>query len=190
VKADGKGDRVTTSLEHLRKDVRGVVGEVRDTLYDLRTDVSDIADLPSVIAGFLERVHDRSGLETAVEVTGSGRLPLLQEREMWRVAQEAVTNVERHAHATSVVIRWQCDGEGAVLEVIDDGRGFERGQAGRLDSYGLLGMRERAASIGAVMVIDTAPGKGATIRCVLRPVPPPPAKRPGAPARAVQARAG
>jgi signal transduction histidine kinase len=190
VKADGKGDRVTTSLEHLRKDVRGVVGEVRDTLYDLRTDVSDVADLPSVITGFLERVHDRSGLATSVEVIGSGRLPLLQEREMWRVAQEAVTNVERHAQATSVVIRWKCDGQGAELEVSDDGRGFQRGQAGRLDSYGLLGMRERAASIGAVLVIDTAPGKGASIRCVLRPVPPPAAKRAGAPARAVQARAG
>jgi signal transduction histidine kinase len=190
VKADGKGTRVTTSLEQLRKDVRGVVGEVRDTLYDLRTDVSDESDLPTVLTGFLGRVHDRSALETSIEVTGTGRLPLLQEREMWRVAQEAVTNVERHAQATSVVIRWRCDGQSALLEVADDGRGFERGKAGRLDSYGLLGMRERAASIGAALVVDTAPGKGSIIRCVLRPVPVPAPRRPGPPARVVQTRSG
>ena len=75
-----------------------------------------------------------------------------------------------------------------MLEVADNGRGFERGKAGRLDSYGLLGMRERAASIGAVLVVDTAPGQGSIIRCMLRPAPPPATKRLGAPARSVPAR--
>lgn len=173
VKVDGRGGDVSPSLAQLRTDVRGVIGEVRDTLYDLRTDVSEHADLPTVIDGFLHRVHDRSGLATAVEVTGTGRLPLLQEREMWRIAQEAVANVERHAQATEVTVRWRCQAGAAVLEVGDDGRGFDPGRSGRLDSYGLVGMRERAASIGAVLVIDSVPGGGTTIRCHLRPVPAP-----------------
>jgi len=53
----------------------------------------------------------------------------------------------------------------ALLEVIDDGRGFPLGTAGRMDSYGLLGMRERAGAIGATLDVDTAPGRGTAIRC-------------------------
>jgi signal transduction histidine kinase len=97
----------------------------------------------------------------------TGRLPILQERELWRIAQEAVTNVERHARATQVTISWRCDGREAMLEIADDGIGFPVGKAGRLDSYGLLGMRERAASIGATLVVDSEPGKGTRVRCTL-----------------------
>jgi signal transduction histidine kinase len=167
VRVDGKGEEVTLSLERLRKDVRAVIGEVRDTLYDLRTDVSETQDVASTLEAYLERVHERSGLEVELVDESTGRLPLLQEREFWRVAQEAVTNVERHAHAARLEIRWWCDGTSAVLQVIDDGRGFAPGQAGRLDSYGILGMRERAASIGATLDIDSVEGQGATVRCLL-----------------------
>jgi signal transduction histidine kinase len=55
----------------------------------------------------------------------------------------------------------------ATLEVTDDGRGFPLGTAGRMDSYGLLGMRERAGAIGATLEVDTAPGRGTSIRCRL-----------------------
>jgi signal transduction histidine kinase len=55
-----------------------------------------------------------------------------------------------------------------VLEVTDDGQGFVKASAGRPDSYGLVGMRERADAIGAALEIDTAPGRGTTIRCRLR----------------------
>ena len=64
-------------------------------------------------------------------------------------------------------MRWWCDGTSAVLQVIDDGQGFAAGQSGRLDSYGILGMRERAASIGATLDIDSVEGQGATVRCLL-----------------------
>ena len=71
----------------------------------------------------------------------------MQERELWRVAQEAVTNVERHAHATKVAVTWRCDGERGVLIVADDGVGFPSGRVGRLDSE---------------------VGVGTTIRCEIR----------------------
>jgi signal transduction histidine kinase len=167
VKIDAKGEAVAKSLDHLRGDVRGVIGEVRDTLYDLRTDVSDAQSLPDTLEAFLARVRDRSGLEVAVRSQESGRLPILQERELWRIAQEAVTNVERHAKASQVSITWRCDGRTASLEIADDGIGFPVGKAGRLDSYGLLGMRERAASIGATLKVDSSPGKGTRVRCGL-----------------------
>lgn len=95
----------------------------------------------------------------------------MQERELWRIAQEAIVNVERHADASSASVRWISNGESGVLEVADDGRGFTIGESGRVDSYGLVGMRERAASIGASMEVATSAGGGTLIRCSLAPEP-------------------
>lgn len=155
------------SLEQLRDDVRGVIREVRDTLYDLRTDVSDSQDLPTVLEAFIGRVRERSELHIELICDRDQRLPLLQEREMWRLAQEAITNVERHANATRIRVVWRCNGESATLDITDDGQGFPEGRAGRLDSYGILGMRERAASIGATLEISSEPGRGTRVRCTL-----------------------
>ena len=68
-----------------------------------------------------------------------------------------------------VVVRWACDGGTASVEVTDDGVGFEPSSSGRPDSFGLLGMRERAASIGARLEISSRPGGGTTIRADLNP---------------------
>lgn len=165
VKADANGKSVTTPLGALRNDVRSVVGEVRDTLYDLRTDVTETQGMSLILQGFLDRVETRSDLVTRLDASASGRLPLLQERELWRIAQEAVTNAERHAQASRVVVTWQSDGRRALLVVADDGIGFPDGRAGRLDSYGVMGMRERAASIGATLDVHGQPGIGTTVRC-------------------------
>jgi signal transduction histidine kinase len=165
VKVDAKGESVSKHLEQLRNDVRSVVGEVRDTLYDLRTDVTDSQDVSAILDGFLDRVRERSGLSVKFDAKASGRVPIMQEREMWRIAQEAVTNVERHARATRVAVTWRCDGRRALLLVVDDGIGFPSGKAGRLDSYGVVGMRERAASIGASLDIHGTEGQGTTVRC-------------------------
>jgi signal transduction histidine kinase len=162
-----RDDEGVAALEQLRSDVRGVIGEVRDTLYDLRTDVSADQGLPDTVQAFLERVAERSGLEAQLRSQETARLPILQERELWRIAQEAVTNVERHAQAQHVTVTWRCDGARATLEVADDGKGFPIGDAGRLDSYGILGMRERAASIGAQLHLESRPGKGTRVRCTI-----------------------
>jgi len=169
VERDHLGDPVTAEITQLREDVRGVIREVRDTLYDLRTDVSESHGLADVLGQYSTRVTERSGLQVLVDADHRARLPLLQEREMWRVAQEALANVERHAEATAVRIVWRCDGKRAMIDVTDNGVGFERGRAGRLDSYGVLGMRERASSIGASLEILSAPGRGTRVRCVLDP---------------------
>jgi signal transduction histidine kinase len=158
---------INTELDILRHDVRRVVTEVRDTLYDLRTDVSDSQSLGDTMDAFLERVRARSMMEVRFEQRVLRRLPIPLERELWRIGQEAVTNVERHARAQHVTVTWSVSAHDAVLEVVDDGRGFPLGTAGRMDSYGLLGMRERAGAIGATLEVDTAPGRGTAIRCRL-----------------------
>jgi signal transduction histidine kinase len=164
-----QGIEISSELERLRGDVRGVIGEVRDTLYDLRTDVNDEHGFGQVIASYAERVRERSSLDITVHGDREARLPILQEREMWRIAQEAITNVERHAKATRLSILWRCNGQSAALEIRDDGTGFPIGTAGRMDSYGIMGMRERASSIGATFEIESQEGRGTTVRCHLTP---------------------
>lgn len=164
---DDAGGALGGELSNLRNDLRTVVSEVRDTLYDLRTDVGADKDFASTLEEFSARVADRSDLEITLDCERTDRLPILQEREMWRIAQEALINVERHADAEKVKVTWLCNGSTAVLEVADDGRGFPDGHAGRADSYGILGMRERAASIGAALEVISHPGEGTTIRCSL-----------------------
>jgi signal transduction histidine kinase len=158
---------VHEELGALREDVRTVVSDVRETLYDLRSDVSEGQNLVSVLEQFLERVAARSQLDIRFEHQVEGRLPLPQERELWRIAQEAITNVEKHAQATRVQVRWWCDDRAALLIVADDGRGLPARGATRIDAYGMLGMRERADAIGAHLEVESAPGRGTTMRCRL-----------------------
>ena len=173
IKQDNDEKDVGPALDQLQRNVREVIREIRDTLSDLRTDVNDNKGLEDTIADFAQRVAERSGLEISVAIDARSRLPIMQERELWRIAQEAMINVERHAEASEVTVSWTSDGESGVLEVSDNGRGFAVGESGRVDSYGLVGMRERAASVGASMEVESTPGGGTTIRCLLSSTPQP-----------------
>ena len=96
-------DNVTPDLERLRDDMRQVVSEVRETLYDLRTGVSDEHRLVDTLEGFLDRVRQRRGIEVTFNHDNvRATLPLPLEREFWRIAQEAVTNAERHSGPTRI----------------------------------------------------------------------------------------
>ena len=167
ITAKAEKEAVYEDLETLRDDVRGVVTEVRETLYDLRTDVSEEQGLVLTLGSFLDRVRSRTDVEVEFEARGDRRLPLPLEREMWRIAQEAVTNAERHARATRINVSWACDDRRAELVVSDDGQGLASTTAGKVDSYGLVGIRERADAIGAALDITSEPGEGTTLRCWL-----------------------
>lgn len=167
VTKESRGEEIGTSLQRLRDDVRGVIREVRDTLYDLRTDVSDTHDIADTLEAYANRIRERSTLQVELFCDRDARLPLLQEREMWRIAQEALTNVERHSRADRVRVLWRCNGESAALEITDNGIGFPEGTKGRLDSYGIMGMRERASSIGATLEVASKPNEGTRVRCSL-----------------------
>ena len=166
-KQSGQGKDVTPALDALRVDVRKVVGELRDTLYDLRTDVTEADGLASTLADFLKRVGERSGLHTTLEAKETDRLPLLRERELWRIAREALTSAERNAQATTVSVIWRCDGHRATLEVVDDGVAPATADGGSLGTQGFAALRERAASIGATLAVVAEPGRGTRVRCTL-----------------------
>jgi signal transduction histidine kinase len=130
--------------------------------------VSERRDLVATIAEFVDRAQDRTDVALRFDFVADRRLPLRQERELWRIAQEAITNALRHADAGSVRVTWRCDDRRAVLEVTDDGHGLPEGPP-RSDAYGLVGMRERAAAIGARL--DVLSSTGTTVRCSIDVTP-------------------
>jgi signal transduction histidine kinase len=159
---DDSGQQLEDSLRALRAQVTSVVGDVRETLNDLRTEVTDERDLATTLRGFLDRLSARSGMQTHLEVDATATLPRPQERELWHIALESLVNVERHAQASKVSVGWRCHDEQAVLVISDDGKGLQSNTA-RTDSYGLTGMRERAAAIGALIEVASEQQAGTTV---------------------------
>ncbi|MGH1490288.1 MAG: GAF domain-containing sensor histidine kinase [Acidimicrobiales bacterium] len=157
-------DIPSPELKQLREDVQDAVSEFRDTLLELRAAVSAERPLSLVLSEVVERFTTRSEVDVTLETSKvAERLPSRIENELLRIAQEALTNVGKHAAASKVQIRWSvADGRG-VLVVQDDGRGFDPALGIRGNAYGLVGMRERAASIGAILTISSEPGQGTTI---------------------------
>lgn len=151
----------------LRSDLTHLVSELRDTLVELRTDISEERDLSMALTALAQRICRRSALQVDVTGNAKSRLPVGVEREIWRIAQEATTNVERHARASRLTLSWQCDASRAVLEVADDGIGLVKGLANGPVGFGIRGMRERAAAIGAELQLLPGIDHGTTVRMTL-----------------------
>lgn len=160
------GGEVDAVLRELRAQVSAVVTDVRDTLYDLRTSVTDERDLGATAGEFLQRVQQRSGIQTHTDIRVGERLPLLIERELWQIAREAILNAERHSHAAHLMVAGRRTGSTVVLTVRDDGVGLDNTEA-RPDSYGLIGMRERAHRIGADVAVLPLESGGTEMRLEL-----------------------
>jgi signal transduction histidine kinase len=146
-------------LSSLHEVVRSIVTELRETLYQLRASVTEDHDLAEAAADYLERFEERTGVHVHWLHRVYHRLPLTLEQEIWRILQEALANVDRHARATNVYVSWEVIGRHARLEVRDDGQGFDPGSVTG-DHYGLIGARERADAIRARLTVASVPGKG------------------------------
>lgn len=158
----GDGPVVRDEVDGLRRQARRIIGRVRETIADLRTDVSAERGLGEILERFGARVSARSPVTVAVHA-GQGRLALAQERYLWRLAQEAILNAESHARAGRIDVHW-CPGPGpAWLEVHDDGIGMPReGPPG-----GPATMAERATALGATLDVEPRPQGGTVVRCRL-----------------------
>ena len=118
------------------------------------------------------RAGSANGLRSASVRHLDPHLPLSEQQELvvYRVAQEALTNVARHAEADRAQLRLERDGTSAVLTVRDDGRGLDPDDDS--SSHGIRGMRERAMLIGAEFAIGPAPGRGTEVKLTI-PFDPP-----------------
>ena len=160
------GSDLSTPLDELRRQVSSVVTEVRDTLYDLRTDVTDTRDLAATVKEFLARVEQRSGFRTECDIAIGERLPLVLEREAWQIVRESIVNAERHSQGTLIRVRGYRQNDTVVFVVRDNGVGLEATNA-RPDSYGLTGMRERATRLDADLTLRSLHEGGTEMRLEL-----------------------
>ena len=155
----------TVSLQSLYGDVQTAIDELRETLRQLRTKVSDDESLAVVGKAMTDRFTQRTGIVTNFMVTNPGESLLVSvENELLRILQEALNNIEKHAKPTNVTINYAVNDGSGELTIIDNGKGFDTSGSVRETSYGLMGMRERADVIGATLQIDSTRGAGTTIR--------------------------
>jgi signal transduction histidine kinase len=140
-------------------EARSLVGAL--TPPDLRA-----SSLVEALRRLVERTGRELGADVAFDVTGTPRaLPANQEIVLFRGAQEALTNVGKHADARTVEVGLGFDAAGVCLLVRDDGRGFVPGS----DGFGLAGMRARVLEVGGLLAIEPTPGGGVTVRLELCP---------------------
>jgi signal transduction histidine kinase len=148
---------------------------VHRMIADLRPSVLDDLGLESAILWYAEKHLEPLGIAVRCEFANlDGRLPAQVETVVFRVVQEALTNVARHAHASTVLVQGGVAGGRVELEVEDDGCGFDPPSHPARDGsgWGLLGMRERVEMLGGELRLDSTPGQGTHLRIAV-PLPAP-----------------
>jgi len=157
-------DNVPLALEHIehaRGLARTCLDEARLSVRALRPDAGHRQDLVQALQAQVERVAG-SGTTARFILRGERvALPRDAQGELLRIAQECITNAMRHARAGHVEVSLAFTPGAVTLTVTDDGVGFD--PAGHHEGFGLLGMRERAARIGARLTVSSVPGSGARI---------------------------
>jgi signal transduction histidine kinase len=147
--------------------------KVRSIAIELRPAILDDFGLVAALDMLLNDFQKRSGLECSLNVApGPAKLDKRIATAVFRVFQEILTNVARHANATKVEVRLSQSGDELVLDVRDNGRGLQPEDIQRPDSLGLLGMRERMRSVGGTVEVSNRPGGGTHV-CVKIPLPNP-----------------
>jgi signal transduction histidine kinase len=154
-------------LEELRELTRGALAEMRTLLLELRPAALVDAELCDLLHQLANSITGRARVPVSVEVEGDCDLPVDVKVALYRIAQEALNNVAKHADATQVMVTLQFRTDCVNLRIRDDGYGFELDSVPP-DSLGLGIMRERAQAIGAGLNIESELGKGTAIEAEWR----------------------
>jgi PAS domain S-box-containing protein len=167
---DGVPATVAVALAHARDNLEQGLAAARTFLFDLRPPLLDSAGLEPALRQQLAKLAERTGCKTEVTWLLDERLDADLETVAFRVVQEALANVARHADATTVSVQAERDGSDVVLQVADDGVGFDppaaRERAAATGHLGLRSMAERIQTAGGSLEITSEPGGGT--RVVLR----------------------
>ncbi|MER0043870.1 transporter substrate-binding domain-containing protein [Pseudomonas sp. MGal98] len=150
-------------LDNMKKLIANLFQLVRDVATALRPPILD-AGIASAIEWQARRFEARTQIPCLVDVPE--HLPPLSDAKatgLFRILQEALTNVMRHAEAHTVTVRLELLGDSLHLSISDDGRGFDPASV-RADSFGLVGMRERVLMLGGQLSLDSRPGEGTLLR--------------------------
>jgi two-component system NarL family sensor kinase len=155
-------DRAKARVGRALDVARAGLEEARRSVLNLRAAPGAGTPLPEALAALGRTLTAETGVRVHLRTSGRRPVPQRLEPELFRIAQEALNNVRRHAHATDVVVSLSSAPRTVRLTVKDDGHGFvpRRAAPGRL---GLIGMRERAALLGGRLRISSAPHRGTTV---------------------------
>jgi signal transduction histidine kinase len=166
---------------------------MRTLLLELRPAALEKAELRDLLRQLADALRSRAGLTIVVEADQACLLPPDVKVAFYRIAQEALNNVIKHARANQVNVRLRCETGAVELEIADDGKGFDpsevsgphRGTApraiGGVGGDGLRIMRERAEAIGAHLRVKSEPGHGTQVLLAWAPESRPAQERDGAP---------
>ena len=165
VLADLVGDDSETTrdaVEELRRLTRGALAGMRTMLLEMRADGLTQTPLPELIRHLVEASGSRIGADVRLSVEGSAGLPAEVQTALYRITQEALNNVARHAKAHTVWVDVRLGDDMVRLEVGDDGVGFDQAPAGAVH-FGLGNMRERAEAVGAHFMVASGAGRGTVV---------------------------
>ncbi len=157
-----------TQMEGIKSLLAATSKDVHRLIYDLRPSLLDDLGLSAALRSYAHNSLDAARVEVYVESAGQEkRSPPEVEIALFRIVQEAIANIARHAHAESTYISLEFKEKSIAVQVEDDGIGFDHshgftaGAGGQ--GVGLLGMKERAELLGGILVIDTRPGGGTRV---------------------------
>jgi signal transduction histidine kinase len=167
-------DHAVPAIEATQEELREEVIDLRRMITQLRPPVLDQLGLEDALHDHVDGVRLDSGLDVSMRIDLPTRLEPDLETVLYRVSQEALTNIVKHARAGHVWLTLREDAEAVTLEIRDDGVGFRPEEAPTLveDGHlGLIAMRERVETIGGSWELQSSPGEGTVVRAVFRERP-------------------
>ena len=160
-------DAAREAVDDVAELARRGLEESRKAIQALRTGPVETLGLIGALREAIQALQERTGAQASLSTAGEESLLTPEEAQaLYRIAEEALSNIERHANAQQVDVRLDCGADRIDLVIRDDGAGFDPATV-ELERYGLTGMRERAAMIGASIEVDSRPGGGTDVWCVL-----------------------
>jgi signal transduction histidine kinase len=159
--ADRTAGPLSGDLERLYELVGEATGDIRRLVYELRPPVLDQLGLVLAIRQHCERFERETGIRTELDTVPELAVPAAAEVTVFRVVQEALVNVQKHAQASRVVVRLERQGGWLLVGVTDDGKGLlPSANGGASAGTGLLSMRERSELLGGTLSLDNQLGGG------------------------------
>jgi len=160
-------DDLRGRLQHAVDELDRVIRDLRNYIFGLRPGILADRQLDQALKGLVEEFGQRTGVLAIAEVDPAAAAELSgRAADVVQLASEALSNVSRHAEAATCRVSLYRDTDGAVLEVDDDGRGFDPAAATGA-GQGLRNLRERAEGLGGRAEIDSSPGQGTRVRVTI-----------------------
>jgi signal transduction histidine kinase len=154
-----------SAMETLEQSIHHAIAETRAVMIDLRPLCLDDKGLFAALRQFADQFQRRTGVRAWSRKEGDdGRLPSMVASAFYRMAQEALTNVWKHAGATEVRISLEVTPRQCVMEIRDDGRGFSPGSTDETEHIGLRSLHDRTQLLGGELWVESGPGVGTIVR--------------------------